>query len=623
MKNLIFLLVVLWLPCESDAQSLRDTVSLGAFMDGLINTHLRDKHIAGATVSIVQDGKVLLAKGYGFSDVNKQTRVSPDTTLFRIGSISKMFTWISVMQLVSQGKLKLDEDVNAYLKDFQIPATYPKPITLKDIMTHTAGFEDMVIGLFSKDSASLKPLKEIFAKEMPARVRPPGTYASYSNHATGMAAYIVEQVSGMDFNDYVEKKILGPLNMSHTSFRQPLPANLKPMMSKGYKYTGEYLEQPFEYVPLYPVGSAASSASDMVKFMNAILYNGSWKGANILDSATLALMETPAHRHSPNVNPMRYGFMDVSQSGVNVIGHGGDTFWFHSLMVLFPESHTGLFVSFNTDKGGGVVLDLLDEFIKEYFPEKSPLASPMKVTAKFLQRFAGAYRGNRYPYHDITTISSLFGDVKIAAIDSTKIQVISGENIKYYVPLDSLTFREEHSSKIIAFDQDGKGKIAHMFIGNLAIFAFDKVGGLKSAGLHTMVFIIVILVTLLVLLYWPFVGWIRKGYNSMRDTLPLPQGARRVAWINYLLLGSFYVGLMIVLSDPVAIVYGVPTALKVLLILPLISIALAVWMLVNAIRLITDNRYRLSGRAFYAFITLVGVAALWQLYYWNFIGFNY
>ncbi len=624
MKKLSILALLVLTLHNTNAQSLRDTVRLEGFIDGMIETHLRDKHIAGATISIVQDGKVLLAKGYGFSDVKKQTPVSADASLFRIGSISKMFTWISVMQLVSQGKLKLDEDVNVYLKDFQIPATYPKAITLKDIMTHTPGFEDLVIGLFSKDSVSLKPLKEIFATQMPTRVRPTGTYASYSNHATGMAAYIVEQVSGMTFNDYVEKNILQPLNMTHTSFRQPLPANLKPMMSEGYKYEGgEFVKQPFEYVPLYPVGSAASSAVDMTKFMEAILYNGTWKGGSILDSATLQFMEGPAHQHHPRVNPMRYGFMDVSQNGTTIIGHGGDTFWFHSLMVLFPATHTGLFVSFNTDKGGGLVLDLLDEFMKEYFPEQAPLAAPMKVDAKFLQQFAGAYRGNRYPYHDITTISSLFGDARITVVDSTKLRLASGETVKYFVPLDSTTFREQNSSKIIAFDKDGTGKIAHMFIGNLAIFAFDKVSGIKGASPQTTIFVIVLIMTVTVLFYWPFVSWIRSGYHSTRDTISLPFTARGVAWLNYFLLASFYFGLVITLSDPASIVYGIPTSLKLLLMLPIICIPLSLWMVLSTFRLVGDNRFRLSGRMFYALSTIISLLALWQLYYWNFVGFHY
>ena len=623
MRRILIMLLVSLTQVNGIAQTLSDTAHLEAFMDGVIRTHLRDKHIAGATVSVIRDGKVLLAKGYGFSDEQNQTPVVPNQSLFRIGSISKMFTWISVMQLVSQGKLKLDEDINQYLKDFKIPATYPQPITLKDIMTHTPGFEDKVIGLFAKDSSALKPLGEILSREMPARVRPPGTFASYSNHGTGMAAYIVEQVSGMTFNEYVEKNILGPLQMTSTSFRQPLPSGLKPYMSKGYTFAGgEFKEKPFEYVPLYPVGAAASSATDMAHFMDAILHNGRWGSAQILDSATLALMEGYAHRHHPDVNPMRYGFMDMSRNGVEIIGHGGDTFWFHSLMALLPASRTGIFVSFNTDKGGGTYMEVLDEFMDYYYPENS-LKGPLRTDKKFLQRFAGSYRANRYPYHDITTISSVFNDAKISAADSLRIKLQVGENVKYYVPVDSLTFRQEHASDVLAFPQNDKGEITQMFIGNLPIIAFDRVTGLMNAGLHLTIIILVILVALTTLLYWPFGSWMRRGYQSHRVTKDLPASSRWVAWLNFLVLVIFYAGLISVVNGPEAVVFGIATPVRILLVLPFVCIVLTLWMVLHAFRLAGDSRYNFSSRLFYAIITLTGMAALWQLYFWNFIGFHY
>lgn len=588
-----------------------------------MNTHLRDKHIAGGVVTIIQDGKVLLAKGYGFADLQEQVPVTAQTTLFRIGSISKMFTWISVMQLVSQGKLKLDEDINHYLKDFQIPATYPQPITLKDIMTHTPGFEDLVIGLFAKDSLSLKPLGEILSKEMPARVRPPGTFASYSNHGTGMAAYIVEQVSGMPFNDYVEKNILAPLQMNATSFRQPLPKALQPNMSKGYQYSGgEFREKPFEYVPLYPVGAAASSATDMVHFMDAILRHGRWGSSQILDSATLAFMEGPAHRHHPSVNPMRYGFMDMSRNGVNIIGHGGDTFWFHSLMALLPESNMGIFVSFNTDKGGGVYMEVLEELIDYYFPGPS-LRAPLGVNRKFLERFAGDYRVNRYPYHDITTVSSIFNDLKISVPDSARIRVKFGEEVKYYVPVDSLTFREERKSDVMAFRQNEKGEITNMFVGGLPILAFDKVSGLMSAGFHLSIIVVVLVTALFALIGWPLSWSARLGYRSARDTKVLPAWSRGLAWTNYLVLVVFYVGLMSVVSGPEAIVFGLASEVKVLLLLPLFSLLLTAGTIILAFKQLPDHRYGMAGRLTYAWLALVASLALWQLNYWYLLGFHY
>lgn len=620
-RLLVVLLSGLSFLCYS--QSLEDTLALRNFMDGVIQTHLRDKHIAGATVSIIKDGRILLKAGYGFADEKRQKKVSPDSTLFRIGSISKMFTWMSVMQLVAEGKLNLDEDVNHYLKDFTIPTTYEKPVTLHDLMTHTPGFEDKVIGLFGKDSTTLKPLGEILSREMPARVRPAGTFASYSNHGTGIAAYIVERVSGMSFNDYVEQHILNPLGMSLTTFRQPLPTPLKRHMSKGYEYKGgELKEQTFEYVPLYPVGAAASTAVDMTHFMQAILGNGRFKQFQMLDSATLALMESPAHRHHPDVNPMRYGFMDLSQNGVTVIGHGGDTFWFHSLMVMIPSQNVGLFVSFNTNTGGGTYLSVFDQFMERYFPDSS-LRPVRNFSAEYLKKFAGAYRGNRYAYFDITTIVSLFGDVKISVRDSTALRMASGENVRYLVPVDSLTFREEHSSKVVAFKKDSKGNISNMFVGQLPIFALDKVQGLRSLSSQTTIFLISTVVLLCVLFYWPLAYISRRGYQRTTSYSSVSGGAKWIAWLNYFLLLSFYLGLMIVISDQTDIVYGISGSLKFLLILPLICILMTALMIYQSFSMWRSGQVKLSSRLYYLFITLISAVSLWQLNYWNFIGFHY
>jgi CubicO group peptidase (beta-lactamase class C family) len=622
MKKSVLASVALLIALSGGSQSLEDSLELRAFMDGVMLTHLRDKHIAGATISIIKDGKILLASGYGFSDVKARHPVSADASLFRIGSISKMFVWISVMELVSQGKLKLDEDINHYLKDFKIPEAFAQPITLKHLMTHTPGFEDHVIGLFMRDSSSLNPLGEILSHELPARVRPPGVFASYSNHGAGIAAYIVEQTTGRNFNDYVENNILIPLQMNVTTFRQPLPRFLKPMLSKGYTYTNnELIEKPFEIVPLYPIGGASSSASDMAKFMSAILNNGHYNETSILDSTTLHFMESPAHRHHPSVNPMPYGFIDMSRNGVTVIGHGGDTYWFHSLMALFPESRAGLFVSFNTDTGGPATEGVLDEFMNRYFPERNHLAKAIKVNAKFLQRFAGAYRPNRYDYHDVTTVASLFGDVRIEAVNASTLKVTAWETVKYYVPVDSVTFREEHTSEIIAFKENQNGEIIQLFMGSALVL--DKVNMVQSADTHRWIFLVVVLITLLMLFYWPLTSRARRGYELMDSPIPLPSGAKFIAWLNYFLLAAFYAGVVMSVGDPFSIVYGVPTALKIVLILPFLIIPLTLIMYLQLYRIWNQRRYSAWSRMFYVLITLVSTAALWQLYYWNYIGFNY
>jgi CubicO group peptidase (beta-lactamase class C family) len=619
MKKLFLFLLMGLSSAPLAAQSLADTLALTAFMEGVLTATLRDKHIAGATLSIIKDGKPLLVKGYGFSDEKKQIPVRPENDLFRIGSISKMFTWVSVMQLVAQGKLDLNADINTYLKEFKIEPTYPEPITLKHLMTHTPGFEDRFVGLFGRDSTSLRALNRVLAEEMPERVRPPGTYASYSNHGTGLAAYIVEQVAGMNFNEYVEKNILTPLGMNSTTFRQPLPKSLAPRMSKGYKYEGgHFVEKPFEYVPMYPVGSAATTATDMIPFMRALLENGRLNNATLLDSATLALMKTPAHQHHPGVNPMRYGFMDVSRGGVEVIGHGGDTFWFHSMMALFPQANVGFFLSFNTDKGGGVYLDVLSEFMDRYFPE-GPKSPAMIFEKDYLGQFKGKYRVNRHSYSDFTSLVAMMSDATVSLLDSTGLKLRMGERVRELVPVDSLVFREKNSTALFAFNKDKDGAIGHLLVGNLPIFALYKVKGLQSAELHLFIFVAAVALSTIAIIFWPFVALSRIGYQSHRFSKPMPFNARLIAWLNFFALLIFYLGVALNANEE-GIVYGTTTALKVFLYVPYIVLLLTFLMLVWLVRVVPVRYHRVVSRLYYFVLCLTSLAALWQLYYWNMIG---
>ena len=624
MKKIILLFVLLGATLCSRSQAKLDSLDILYFMDGVVQTHLRDKHIAGATICVVKDGRILLVKGYGFSDIKKQTPVIASETLFRIGSISKLFTWTSVMQLVQQGKLDLNVDINQYLKDFKIPATYKEPITLKHLMTHSPGFEDLVIGLFAKDSSKVKRLGEILVKEIPGRVRPAGEVSSYSNHGTGMAAYIVEQVSGMNWIDYVEKNILNPLAMTSTTFRQPLPMRLKSNMSKGYVFVdGEFKEKPFEYVPLAPVGAASTTALDMANFMRAHLQLGAFEGVHILDSTTSKFMQSPAFQHAPHVNPMRYGFMDMSQNGVEVIGHGGDTFWFHSNMALLPADNVGLFISFNSEKGAGTYSEVLEAFMDRYFPEKNVLKPGIKLPAKYLQKFAGEYRVNRFAYNDFTKLASWFGRGKIEVVDS-KLKTKFGEDRDYWVPIDSLTFRQEFTSEVIEFKKNSYGKISTLFIGGLPIAAFDKMSGLDLSSVHTIILIISVVFVLLTLIGGPMKYFIRKDYKrEINSARKVPLSARLTSWCTALFFFIFFLLLIVGMGDTNSIVYGVPMTIKIALAFPLIAVFFTVFVWYFVIMIWINKSGDVMDRMSYSSFGIVCLLLIWQLNYWNLLGYYY
>ena len=164
--------------------------------------------------------RILVARGYGYADVATKQPVDPYRTVFRPGSVSKLFTWTAVMQLVEAGKLDLDRDVNEYL-DFKIPPTFGKPITLRNLMTHTAGFEDHWETCTLNAPMRCCPTAEALKSSIPKRIFPPGEIIAYSNYGAGLASYIGLRASGKPFAQYVLEHIFAPLTMTHSSMEQP------------------------------------------------------------------------------------------------------------------------------------------------------------------------------------------------------------------------------------------------------------------------------------------------------------------------------------------------------------------------------------------------------------------
>src|SRR6202789_825009 len=232
-------------PAQSPATPRLTQQDIASWADGFMPYALKSGDIAGAVVVVVKDGAVLFEKGYGYSDIAARSPVDPDRTLFRVGSTSKLFTWTAVMQLVEQGKIDLDADVNKYL-DLNIPPRDGKPITMRNLMQHTAGFEEQAKGLISSDPEA--PRFEALLKQwVPERVFAPGSTPAYSNYGASLAGYIVQRLSGEPFDGYLDKHLFAPLDMQHSSFRQPLPPDLAPLMSKGYEQaSGE--PHGFEFV---------------------------------------------------------------------------------------------------------------------------------------------------------------------------------------------------------------------------------------------------------------------------------------------------------------------------------------------------------------------------------------
>jgi CubicO group peptidase (beta-lactamase class C family) len=510
---------------------------LEAFLDGVIPLQLQKQDIAGAVVAVVKDGQVLFAKGYGFADMKNRKPVSVDETLFRPGSISKTFVWTAVMQLVEQGKLDLDRDVNEYI-DFKIPANFGKPVTMRNLMTHTPGWEESIKELFVANASELYPLGPYVKKRLPRQIYPPGTTPAYSNYGATLAGYIVSRISGMPFEEYIEKNIYQPLGMTQATFRQPLPENLKPLMSAGYDKASSPAK-PFEFVQAYPAGSMSATAADLAKYMIAHLQNGQYNGAQILKPETAQLMHSRTFGLSPDMNGMAYGFYEESRNGLRILGHGGDTQWFHSDLHLVPEKNLGFFISYNSEgKGEGSPRTMVwYSFLDRYFPYAPPTAQPPAEEKSSAKSLAGPYWSSRRAETTFLSLTSMLSETAVTTNRDGTISLAAAKdfagNPKHFREIAPMMFREENGQSRLAFINNDAGQ--RMIVTDTPIHVWQPTPRWKSQKLNLAGLIFSIGMCALTLVFWPINAMLRRHYGERLSLSIEYRRARRVVRVVCLL----------------------------------------------------------------------------------------
>jgi CubicO group peptidase (beta-lactamase class C family) len=602
-----------------------DPKELEAFIDGIMAAHLEANHIAGATIAVVKDGQIFFAKGYGYANFKSKAPVLPDRTMFRPGSVSKLFTWTAVMQLYEQGKLNLDADVNTYLKEFQVPATFPQPITLKHLLSHTPGFEERSTGMAAREPAGLEPLGQWLAAHMPARVRPPGELTSYSNYGTSLAGYIVEVVSGVPFEQYIEVNIFKPLGMVNSTFRQPLPESLAPDMSTGYTYkNGAFKEEKFELLNgMAPAGALSACATDMARFMIAHLQNGAYGEVRILQEETAKFMHSRLFGHDPRVNGNAHGFWEFGYNDLRLIEHGGDTIYFHSQLALIPDKNVGWFVSYNTSPGGSRE-QLFHAFLNRFYPASAPLAEvkPSIDALKRLRRVSGVYGVTRRSYTKYEKLASLLMQIKMMPTkEGTLLVKVAGE-ARQYVEVEPLMFREVDGQGKLVFKEDEHGRVTVAFAGDIPHMAVLKLKWHEQPMFHYVLIGFCVLFFVIAAIGWPVTALSRKICRRELEGNPAPGAAR---WSAGLMSGSFLVFLVLTaasLGNIYEAMFGVPTLFKVALAFPLIAAVLGIGVLGFTLLAWGKGYWYGCRRVTYTLILIAAVVFLWLLYFYNLLGWR-
>lgn len=617
---------------------------LEPFVDGIVESAMLFDRIAGVQVAVVKDDKLALLKGYGLAAVDPARTVDPARSLFRIGSISKTFTWIALMQLVEQGKITLADPINDHLPAaLKMPDEgFSQPIRIRDLMNHTSGLEDAVLGhLIIDDEDRLLPLHTYLARYRPHRVREPGEFLAYSNYGAALAGALVAEVSGLSFETYVERNILTPLGMTQTTFREihrddgtrglaaPMRPALQADMAQGIEWRGgAWQARPYEFIGhAAPAGSAVSTAADMARYMRALLNYGVLGERAILDPETAAAMRDKSFGNALGETGTRHGFFEWplgydTRFEVMNFGHDGGTAHFYAVMLLVPDLDLGIFVAANSATAAPLIARFAGLVAERYFAldaETAALVPPADFSAR-ARKYVGAYRSMRRSYTKLEGLLTADLISLGATDDGFLVGHIGGEAVRL-VEVGPNHFRSVKGDLRVSFREDQDGAVTHLItpMGSLARIApFDGVGWLATiAGLGAITAIGMV-----------SGGLIRRG-RPMAQSRGERLSARLMAWTGAVWLGFaavFMLGLSPYLGPDGAerALSSFPSAgIKLALGLLLLAVAGTVLAVASLVPVWRAKSWPLWRRLRHTAAVAILVALTLTLDHWQVIGFRY
>jgi len=615
-------------PAIPAAAHTLDPADLEAFFDGIIPLQLERSDVAGASVLVIKDGRLLLQKGYGYSNFKDKKPVNPNTTIFRLASISKLFTWVAVMQLQEQGKLDLDTDINQYL-DFQIRAAFGRPITLRNLMTHTGGFEEEVRDIILVKPKQQPSLRDFLMRNQPRRLFPPGIVPAYSNYGVGLGSYIVQRVGGQPFEQYVADHIFAPLGMTHSTFYQPPPKELESLPSEGYR--GNTLKDPVGFEIFNPVGAGgiSSTASDMGRFGLALLNGGELDGHRILKPQTLAAMYTPQFRASDQMPALAMGFYETWRNDLRWIGHEGDLIAFHSLFFLERSQRIILFISFNSAGGAGKARpELVQMFTDRYFSSDKPQQF-ISMPEKDLKSVTGTYQSTRRADSTKTRLINLFSQ-RTASLDNDGVLQIGdvkdlrGHTIKWK-PIAKDLFQQVDGQRRMFAIRDGAGKVlrlAYDFPGVQAerVAWFDSLGFVYGFCGGSLVILAAVVLASLFRVGRRLLFKNRPKPVPQPGTVWLSRSSRIAAWLWLALLGAIFAFIASTGDDLAPPTEAWDKYLYIVNAVTVIAILFSLFAVFSGLRVWFRSGLRRITQIKFSLVALACLALTWLAIHWNVLG---
>jgi CubicO group peptidase (beta-lactamase class C family) len=591
-----------------------DPRELEAFLDTFFAEQMEKLHVPGAVLVLVKDGEIFFAKGYGYTDPEKKTPVIPDKTIFRMGSVSKLFTATAVLQLYEQGQLNLNDDVNEYLKHLQLEENYPEPVTVASLLTHTSGLEQRGIGTAVQKKSELMPLREYLASGVLCRAMPSEEVIIYSSPGMALAGYLVEVISGVPFAQYIEENIFQPLDMRRSSFQQPLPSHLRADLAVGYRYeNGTYNPYTSEYLSaITPAGDFYSTATDIAHFMIAHLQDGRYGNSRILNEATAQDMHQQHFTHHPRLRGRTYGFSEWFENNQRAIFHDGAAPGINSRLFLLPDQNLGFFVGWNSDELQ-LKFELTSQFLDHYYPvqEKPTPPQPPADFHNRASRFTGSYRSYEFSSKTIAKLSTLFEQVRVR--DSGDGTLTIGTN--RYAEVEPLLFQQVDGANCVAFREDDSDHITHLLFGT---GAYKKLPWYETTvfQLGLIGFFVLAFLSACIISFLPLIGLQPLLIPRLPQLLASLIGALDLVFLIGLALAVFQM-------ERWEFVYGIPPVLISLLVIPLLTISLTVGLTIFGALAWRTEYWSVYGRLYYSLITLATLTFVPFLRYWNLLGLRF
>jgi len=602
---------------EANAKLPPESARLRSYVDGLMSGLIAAGEIPGAAVLIVQDGKVTLKAGYGFADIRARMPVDPDRTRFRVASISKLFTATAVMQVVEQGKADLNADVNTYLQTFKIPANYPEPVTLANILTHTTGFDDRYIGLSTPLANAPLPLGQYLAQTMPLRVLPPGKVLAYSNHAFGLAGHVVENVSGEPFATYVGNYIFTPLGMESSSFGVPYPTpqDIAVPYFKGGE-EGGFKRGELDRVHLGPAGDLITTASDIAKFMLVHLNKGVYGDEErLLSEASIERMHAQHFAQADRLDGFAYGFMEGHRNGVRWIGHDGSWLGYCAQLVMSPDTKSGFFVVYNADCHFAASAALRKSLFDALWPSNGePPAEANPDAEQRAQSLVGTYMAVRRARSDFTVMAAAASQMLVKAPGEGRLLVhwpAAGRDLLFVPRADGTWINPDYQMKAAALTGP-QGLPAKLAIDTQV---FDRVAGSDEWSIWSIALGIVVLVSLIAL-WSSFTGFLSRWFLGEPQAV-IKLWPRLTAFVATALTLATLVVMAVLLEQnpPLTVFHGPTPLLTALLATPLVIALLAIPMVIWSIGGFGDGTRARLAQVGYGLVTiaiLIFLAFAWQ-----------